>query len=100
MGWKGAERSQEGQEENDKLEEADLADVKANSTTTNIQQVEELDTKPKVSTIRPPRVSSVAMLKNIGNPFYAYSNHSQDSTISLYCITLKKYCSPFCLAHL
>ena len=81
-------------------EVADLADVKASSTTINIQQVEELDTKPKVATIRPPRESSVAMLKNIGNPFYAYSNHSQDSTISLYCITLKKSCSPFCLAHL
>ena len=31
---------------------------------------EELDTEPKVATIRPLSVSSVAMLKNIGNPFY------------------------------
>ena len=50
-------------------EEAELVDIKAKSTTTNIQQVEELDTKPKGSTIRPPRVSSVAMLKNIGSLF-------------------------------
>ena len=56
------------QEENDKLEEADLADVKASSTTTNIQQVEELDTEPEVLTI-PSRVSSVAMLQNIGSLF-------------------------------
>ena len=50
-------------------EVTELADVKANSTTTNIQQVEELDTEPEVLTIIPSRVSSVAMLQNIGSLF-------------------------------
>ena len=57
------------QEENDKLEEAELVDVKAKSTATNIQKVEELDTKQEVPTIRPPRASSVAMLQSIGRLF-------------------------------
>ena len=55
-------------------EEAELAGVKANSTTTNIQQVEELDTEPEVLTIIPSRVSSVAMLQNIGSFYYTHYN--------------------------